>query len=445
MFKTSLLATATVAALLSTSATATTMMIGGVQFPIKPDPLTFGEQNREQICRQYNQQVKVIKNSFEEEGLDSTIGFLGSLCTHLSLSDGQLEDSGVTFNYPVYDDYNLWLYQFTEKVDVSRKIELLVLSQSGETRYLYFVDGDAVLREQSNSGGWVPHEAPPNFLKEQEIKLTAQYNAHGVGNTLGVFNRVNSKVIVTNHFPTGTNDPKIDIPNSKKNRECLQNYRDNGFCVPGGTSNSRYWELESYIPETSNTNTKLAISDTTSFGFDIGANANAEDGLGLSIGFSVETSSTVSTDKSVLVNSTIPLSNDLGISATYNLDPVAVAALYGFGYDSDTAGVAMSDSRLGSSAWRNLDLPLVTRFKETVNERNCIPDDTREMLFDYRLKLERGAYDLDGYGSRAAWDYSQSYASKNTLRSTFIVSTECKIDKNGNYYRTHKPGIFSQP
>ena len=191
MLKRSLLATAI--SLISINASAA--IVGGVNFPIKPDPQVFGEQSRQQVCNQYNQQVNIIKHNFAVTGTTSSIPFLESLCSYISLSDGQLEDSGLTFQYNIYDSNNSYAYTLTEKVDLTRNAELIILSQPGETKYLFFTDSDAVLRKQTRTGGLVgsPFVAPANAL-------TATYNPFGVGLTLGVFNRVKTKYLPQMHF-----------------------------------------------------------------------------------------------------------------------------------------------------------------------------------------------------------------------------------------------------
>ena len=152
----------------------------------------------------------------------------------------------------------------------------------------------------------------------------------------------------------------------------------------------------------------------------------------------------MSRDRSVLTNSTIRLSDDIGIQSELSLSPSAVAALYAFGYNSGTSSIAISDERLGSSAWRDLIMPTANRWKESINSQNCTPNTTRNMYFTQELRLQRGAYDLDGSGSTAVWDYSSGSVSVDVNKNLRVsVSTMCRVDNNGNYYRTYKPGILN--
>lgn len=424
MFKTSLLAATVAAAFLTGSAIAAN--IGGVQFPINPPPQVFGEQSREQTCRQYNQQVSIIRSSFENSELTTSVDFLNSLCSYIRLSDGQLEETLYDFQTIIYNRTDSHVGNLFERVDLTRKFELLILSQPNETKYVYYDDTDLRLGGQSyfpRGGTW-----PDDYVVRTPEQFTATYNPYGVGLTYGVFHRVNSQSSITNGSP-----------------HCQNNYSGAG-CLPGGAANSRYIELESdFIPQTTNQNTNLTVSESTSFGFDIGAEAKSNKEVGVSVGFGASFSSTVSRERSVMTVRTTRASDDRGISSSYELSPSAVAALYGFGYSTSTSSPSISDERIGSSAWRDLAVPTAMRWREYVNSNNCSPGTTRSVGFNNKLTIPRGAYDLDGSGSTAVWHYEDSTFQTATVtrHSSFTVNTECKVDTDGNRYRVHKSGILN--
>ena len=105
---------------------------------------------------------------------------------------------------------------------------------------------------------------------------------------------------------------------------------------------------------------------------------------------------------------------------------------------------AKSDEYFGASAYRDLDLSAKAQWRELVTESNCIPETNRDIKFTSDLYIERGAYDLEGSGTSARWDYSSdSVVEGKNLSHSVTVRTQCQRDGLGNLVRVALPGILN--
>ncbi|WDE08750.1 hypothetical protein SG34_033150 [Thalassomonas viridans] len=422
MFKISITA---VAVLLSTGASAVDLHDFG--FPVERQAERFAPVIRENICKIFNAEVTAINSYITSNNLpDSLIST--NLCSYIRSRHGQIEESGITFRYGIYSSGGGYQGDIIEKVDYTRDAELIILSQEGVTQYLFYVNGDVVLRDQQKTDrvGYVL----PGY--------GASYNPYGDQLLSGVFNRVKSEISVRDAQYNGPEDgPRLSA--------CAAGELE--FCVPGGPDNSRYWSLEDgFYPKTSNTNTTLDTSETSSFGFNIGAELKGDrvgPSGGVSVNFSLSNSRTVGRERKVLGVNTVKYPSDIGVEVNYNLSPQAIYDLYAFGYTGVPSSLAISDERLGSYAWRELDITSNASWREYINSQNCTPNTERSMSFSHKLYIERGSYDLDGSGSSARWDYSTDSQYSRTWRDISLsAKTECQIDSDGNYFRTFKPGLL---
>ncbi|MCG7499718.1 hypothetical protein MHO82_22900 [Vibrio sp. Of7-15] len=399
--------------LLSSGALATTFVFppnisfpSNVTFPISENAKNFAPLDRQQICENFNAKVNLINRSIgHNNGEMST-----NLCRFLSLSKGQLEDGNIKFSYINYDSENIKDTQLTEYVDVTREIELIILSQPNLTQYLFYADGDAVLRRQELDHyltGTKLHSATGN-------QMFASYNSWLVGSLSGVFNNTNVKTTVTS------------VPEE-----------------PGKKVNSRYWQLQEWFPKTSVSNKGYAVSTGTSLGFSIGANGEYEKGspsLGASIDFSYSVDTSISSDESVVNSHTDQARDDLGIHTTIDLNPIPISLLSGFhairgnqsSYVGDSSG---TNTRLGQAAWKELDFSTFAGWKERLNSENCTPGVVRSMTFDNTVELERGQYDIEYSGNSAIFDHSDKSASLKKFPFSVSVNTQCVKGSDGKYFR----------
>ena len=399
--------------LLSGSALATTFSFpsginlpSNVAFPISENAKNFASLDRQQICDNFNAKVNLINRSIGQDN-----GAMSSnLCRFLSLSKGQIEDGNIQFSYINYDSSNITDTQLTEFVDVTREMELIILSQPNLTQYLFYADGDAVLRRQE-----LDHYLTGTKLRSATgNQMFASYNTWLAGSLSGVFNNTRVKTTVSK------------VPEE-----------------PGKRVNSRYWQLQEWFPKTSVSNKGYAVSTGTSLGFSIGANGEYEKGspsLGASIDFSYSVDTSISSDESVVNSHTDQAPDDLGIHTTIDLNPIPISGLSGFhpisgsqsSYVGDSSG---TNTRLGQAAWKELDFSTFTGWKERLNSENCTPEVVRSMTFENTVEIERGQYDIEYSGSSAIFVHSDKSASLKKFPFSVSVNTQCVKGSDGKYFR----------
>ncbi|CAM3197255.1 hypothetical protein [Moritella viscosa] len=416
MFKLSTIVSAFLLA--STSASATSII-----------DYSFATQNLKKItpelrastCSAFNKEVMAINRFIIDNDLPTKL-VSTNLCTYIHISEGQLENTLSFDSINLYNSTNSWAGAFSEKIDVTQEMELIVFSQPGVTQYLYYSDANAVLKKQGYKVQTPDAYAPG--------PLGVIYNPSGVGVTAAVFNRSSNAIYVT--------DAKCSGINSEES------------CVPGGRQNSKYWILDKISPLNSTDNATVFQTDTTSIGFDFSVTGGLnKDGPSaqISTGFNFGTSSSNGSERKAVNVVVVKEANDSGLKATWYLDPSVISAAPTMGTNSEPTSYEKSDKYFGASAYRDLDLSTNGQWREIINKSNCSPEpdkNNRDIKFTSDLYIERGAYDLEGSGSSARWDYSSdsNFIRKN-LSHTVTVRTQCQTDALGGLIRVVLPGILN--
>lgn len=371
---------------------------------------------RSDTCKSFNKEVRAVNRFIKDNKLPTAL-LSTNLCTYMRVSEGQLENTLKFDKIWIYNKSNQWIDTLREEVAVTREVELIVFSQPTATQYLYYSDANAVLEKQ-----YYQYKSLLNLGGKGVL-----YNPYGVGLTAGVFNR-SSNAIYANDATCSGRDTRTS-------------------CVPGGRGNSKYWLLDKSSPKNSTDNSSFFQTETTSIGFsfDVSAEVSKEGpkaGVGAGFNFGYSTSDSRER-KAVNVVST-KQSNDSGVKATWSLNPTTVAAAPFMGVNYRPTSYAKSDEYFGASAYRDLDLSAKAQWRELVTESNCIPETNRDIKFTSDLYIERGAYDLEGSGTSARWDYSSdSVVEGKNLSHSVTVRTQCQRDGLGNLVRVALPGILN--
>ncbi|WP_135382594.1 hypothetical protein [Vibrio tasmaniensis] len=371
---------------------------------------------RSDTCKSFNKEVKAINKFIKDNKLPTTL-LSTNLCTYIHVSEGQLENTLKFDKIWIYNNSNSWVDTLHEEVAVAREVELIVFSQPTATQYLYYSDANAVLEKQYYQLDTMQYFKGKGVL----------YNPFGAGLTAGVFNR-SSNAIYAN-----------DVSCSGK--------ETGTSCVPGGSGNSKYWILDKSSPQNSTDNTSVFQTETTSIGFsfDVSGEVSKEGPkAGVSAGFNFGYSTSNSRERKAVNVVSIKQSNDSGIKATWSLNPTTVATAPWMGAIGSPTSYAKSDEYFGASAYRDLDLSAKAQWRELVTESNCTPETNRDIKFTSDLYIERGAYDLEGSGTSARWDYSSdSVVEGKNISHSVTVRTQCQRDGQDNLVRVALSGILN--
>ncbi|MGR6840011.1 hypothetical protein ACU5DF_13170 [Aliivibrio wodanis] len=390
--------------------------------PIVSNP--FGASKKD-ICELYNDRVKIANAKLKR--LDLAEIESQNTCTYVPLSRGQIEVSLHPFKYSVYPNgYNPWA-QMTEKVDITNELELVMLSGGNETTYVVYATGGAQLREQNFRciGTITPRicSHAPNY-NNNDIKgnLVASWDAWGYRQLNNVFNNVKTQIQTVN----SQNNPAI----------------------PGGDTNSRYWRLDKFFPETSTQNKTLDIAKSTSITFGVDGGI-ATDAKGASVNFAVGYESGYSTEETVMTVHGTELTSDTGSSSEFKLNVDAIWPISAFNTEVHSGSSSVVDNKIGQSAWRDIDFSSFTIWRETINSGNCKPDKgLREQIFRHTLSMDRGQYDADHDSNvltvvEKSPGYSASYDTYATSKN-FLVETKCVEGRSGKLYRVHETGTLNR-
>ena len=399
--------------LASTSASATS--IRDYKFSAQlPKEIT--PELRSRTCKTFNKEVMAINRFIKDHDLPTKL-VSTNLCTYIHVSKGQFEDTLSFDNIQILDKLDGHADTLHEKVEVSQEIEMIVFAEPGVTQYLYYSDVNAILRSQ-------------NYERDSN-KKGVMFDPFDAGMTAGVFNRSTSYILA------------YDADCSQVSTKIT--------CVPGGRSNSRYWILDHSSPINSTDNATVFQTETTSMGFDFdltGGASKSGPSAQVGAGFNFSTSTSNGRERKAVNIVTVKHSNDSGIKATWYLDPSVFSAAPRMGWSSlYPTSYARSDKYFGASAYRDLDLSSSANWREIINKSNCDPEpekNNRDIIFYSDLHIERGAYDLEGSGSSAYWDYGSDSSFKvKYLEDKVRVRTQCQIDAQGNLMRVVLPGILN--
>jgi len=372
---------------------------------------------RSRTCKTFNKEVMAINRFIKDNDLPTKL-VSNNLCTYIHVSKGQLEDTLSFDNIRILDKLDAHVDTLHEKVEVSQEIEMIVFAEPEVTQYLYYSDVNAILRSQK--------------FKSDSNKKGVMFDPFDAGITAGVFNRSASHILA------------VDADCSQVSTKIT--------CVPGGRSNSRYWILDHSSPINSTDNATVFQTETTSMGFNFeltaGASKSGPSAPQVGTGFDFNTSTSNGSERKAVNVVTVKEPNDLGIKATWYLDPSVISAAPMMGWSSlYPMSYARSDKYFGASAYRDLDLSSSANWREMINKSNCNPEpgkNNRDIKFISNLYIERGAYDLESSGSSAHWDYgSDSSFKRKNLSHSVKVRTQCQTDALGNLMRVVRPGILN--
>ncbi|MDP2574288.1 hypothetical protein Q8W40_19010 [Vibrio penaeicida] len=388
--------------------------------PIVVNP--FNQTVRE-ICESYNSRIKVANAQLKQlkvSGVESQ-----NTCTYIPLTKGtigggQNEVSLAQFKYTIYPASGNFYAQMNEQVDITNELELIMLSGGNQTQYIIYADIGAQLRNQSFSclGGPLPRacDRAPRYNNSDlpgTPDLVASWNAWGANQLTNVFNNVKTQI------------QTVDARNNPS--------------VPGGDANSPYWSLDDFSPATSTRNKTLDIykSTTISFGFDSGTG----DGTSLNLGVTNERS--YSTNETVMTVHGTELTSDTGSSSEYKLNVEAIWPIASFNTGAHEGASNVADNRIGVSAWRDINIPAFTMWRERVNSENCDPNGgIRNQIFRHTLSMDRGQYDAD-YNSNVFTTVEDSFATYSAAQN-FSVRTKCEQGTSGKLYRVHETGTLNR-
>ncbi|WDE08913.1 hypothetical protein SG34_029695 [Thalassomonas viridans] len=399
-----------------------------------PTTQDFAAQSRQSACDAFNARVELINKYIVDNDLaGDNIQVSKNLCRYISMSEGQIENSGLEYRYINDVPIGLPLGRLTisETIDITREFELVMLSQAGTTRYLFYVDGDVVLRNQSFTALFGP------LRNVSGSSLSAALNS----------DKVLENVFHDSSIQVGAYEA-TDSATVCGRQDFLSPFGiilvDDSFpeCIPGGKDNSSFWVLDDFFPQTSNTNTSLTIENSTTVGFSVGGSAGIDSSgpaAGLDVSFSAEKSTSTSKEVTVMGVSTVKSPNDVGIKAELTLSAEAITAIEPF----DNIDLSATDNILGSSAWRDLDISASATYREIVNTKNCKPKTTRKVGFYHLATVRRGAFDFDGDGSKARYDEEDSEFRTRSVLDNMVINTECIAGANNKLYRVFKPGILN--
>jgi hypothetical protein len=397
--------------------------------------------NPKKACDLFNKKVKKINAVLSKtEGA----GYIGNLCQSIRFTDAQIEDTYYLTTVNGAYQHGSREFPVTEKINVTRTIDLLMFSQSNKTDYVVIVDGSADVLWQAisyvgKSVNWAYENVSPFFYWYegyigQVFHRNSQFN-YIAGEA--AYNLANQKAKLET-----TNHNEITHLTWKYLAERCGDHTMNKTCIPQGEYfGDQLIGTETYPSSTNKDGTTVNIANSTSFSFNITGNFELAKSngpsAGLVVGFGFEKTQTTDQAHSVMTLTSAARGNDIGTAVTQKINTLALGKASYYAQVDDWNHVVNAASIWGESLYRSFPLKAYEAWQEhyTDSPNSCR---SQNLIFGNSLKI--GRTHLNMYGS--SWNIRDEDTKFIDSYYGLVVQTECVTDQKGQTFRVMKETLL---